>query len=229
MKLFIFLASLVISASAFALDTTCFQYAEGPKEVTIGWFKKKTVTADTVCVPARYPEEGFTEKFQFVLKNGTEVVAEYEAVAERYSETAVRYTLMNGEPEPQQFNAEVTKNSKSLVEIEFTGYLIELSSGGAYECTEDSDVIGSVRKLRLVQIDGSTQWKLDVYSQAVVPHPVPTTEVSTVLTVTLMEDVMFFLENKSEGTVFHIYMDELYATYLTLGNGKQYTFNCEIK
>lgn len=229
MKLFVFLASLVVSGSAFALDTTCFQYAEGPKEVTIGWFKKKTVTADTVCVPAQYPKEGFTEKFQFVLKNGTEIVAQYEAVAERYSETNVRYTLMNGEPEPQQFNAEVTKKSKSLVEIEFSGYLIELSSGGAFECKEDSDVIGAIRKLKLTQIENSTHWKLEVYSQAVVPNPVPTMEVSTVLTVTLMEDVMFFLENKQDGTVYHIYMDELYATYLTLGNGSQYTFDCEMK
>lgn len=227
MKSLIFFASLLVSSNVFAANP-CFQFSEGPKEVTIGWFNKKTVTADTVCVPDQYPNENLVETVNFVLKNGTDVVAEYPATAVRYSNTNVRFTLENGEPEPQQFEAVVTSKSKSLIEFDFSGYVIETSSGGKFECTEVTDKVGAIRKLTLTQIEDSTQWLLEITSQAVVPNAVLTTELASILTVSLMEDVMFFLRNTEENIAYKIYMDELYATYLYVGGSQNsITFDCE--
>lgn len=228
MKCLIFIASFLFCGSVFANTNPCFQFAEGSKDVTIGWFSKKTVTADTLCVPGEYPNLGLSETISFVLKNGTEIVAEYGATVERYSDTNIRFTLNDGEPAPTQFEATVTKKSKSLIDIAFAGYLIETSAGGKFECVEETDKLGVLRKLTLTQIEDSTQWLLEVTSQPVVPGATPTVEVSSVLTVSLIEDVMFFLTNDDDKITYNIYMDELYMTYLYLNGSEDATyFNCE--
>ncbi len=102
------------------------------------------------------------------------------------------------------------------------------SSGEKFECIQETELVGSTRSLTLTQIEKSDQWLLEIYTQPVVPNAPKTLEVSSVLTVTTVEDVMFFLENREDNIQFNIYMDELYMTYLYMNGEKQAQyFNCE--
>lgn len=224
MKIFLFLISIVFASQVFA-EQTCFYFEEGPKEITIGFQNKKTVKADTMCLPGTFEQTGMTPLFDFVLKNGVDVVAEYKAYAEKYSEKNVRITLMNGESEPQQFEAIIGKKSNKLLSISFAESLIPASSNGKFTCAEESDIVGVYKTLELTQIENSTQWKLEVFSTPVVPNATKTLIFSSILQVQTSADTLFYLKNEDGSADYTIYMDELYATYLTI-NGKNYSFDC---
>ena len=99
---------LLVGWLAFAAPAAfghCYRFNSGAATIKVGHFGPKTFVADGFCVTGNYGKQGTSTGLQFTLKNKQKVLARYQATSERYTPVDVRFTLLNGEPEPQQFDA----------------------------------------------------------------------------------------------------------------------------
>jgi hypothetical protein len=89
-------------------------------------------------------------------------------------------------------------------------------AGQKYSCTELNPKPGATRSLTLTRVGKTSQWKLEVFSTVIVPNAKPTLILSSILTVTLAQDVQFNLENTAENVSFEMYLDQQQSNYLYL-------------
>lgn len=120
----LFGVALQTTSAVAAPTVSCFKPAQlGNVQVEIGWFQKQVYTVSKICIEGNYKNQGWNSiqlKLHTVMpRTGAPgAVVTYKASLERFSQTGARFTIMDGEPEPTQWEASFDRNQLYSVEFD---------------------------------------------------------------------------------------------------------------